>query len=137
MCEGDDTKWSRYVGEIEYALNTRVSSVTGHSPYELVYGRLPPGPTYTDEICSEPEGKAEDEKVRSLSQRIDILQQLAHENQMKAAGRQLDFHDAHARAHEFKQGDKVWLYKASTVARGVTSKLAYRWAGPFLIDRVL
>jgi len=52
-----------------------------------------------------------------LIYRINVLQQLAHENQMKAAGRQMEYHDAHAKAHEFKKGDKVWMYKASTVRR--------------------
>jgi len=72
-----------------------------------------------------------------LIYRINVLQQLAHENQMKAAGKQMEYHDAHAKAHEFKKGDKVWMYKASTVAKGVTSKLAYRWTGPYVIDKVI
>lgn len=37
MCDGDGSKWPKYVREIEFALNTRVSNVMGHSPYELVF----------------------------------------------------------------------------------------------------
>ena len=136
ICEGDGRKWAQHVGEIEYALNTRVSSVTGHSPYELVYGRMPPGPTYTDDIATDGDGKDGDEGVHMLIRRIDVLQQLAHENQMEAAHKQLTFHDAHAKAHEFRKGDKVWLYRPSSVEKGVTSKLAYKWAGPYVISKV-
>jgi len=47
-CHGKGDQWSKYVGEIEYAINTRVSSITGYTPYELVFGRLPPEPTYVE-----------------------------------------------------------------------------------------
>ena len=38
-CQGLGKDWSKSVGEVEYALNTRISSATKHSPYELVCGR--------------------------------------------------------------------------------------------------
>lgn len=135
ICGGDGSQWAKHVGEIEYALNTRVSSVTGYSPYELVYGRLPPDPIYTDIVCREEE-RGEDEQVKELKKRIQVLQQLAHENQMAAAEVQRSFHDAHAKAHHFQVGDIVHLYKPSSVEKGVTTKLAYKWSGPFKIAKV-
>jgi len=125
------------VGEIEYAMNTRISSVTNHSPYELVYGRLPPGPTYIDDIRDAETERGEGEQLHELRRRINVLQQLAHENQMKAAGKQMSYHDAHAKAHTFKKGDRVWLYKPSSIEKGVTSKLAFHWKGPFIIARII
>ena len=44
QCDGDSLKWPELIPEIEYAINTRVSSVTKFAPFELVYGRKPPGP---------------------------------------------------------------------------------------------
>jgi len=38
ICKGDGSKWANHVGELEYAINTRVNSVMGYSPYELVLG---------------------------------------------------------------------------------------------------
>jgi len=134
VCKGDGSKWANYIGEIEYAMNTRVNSVTHYTPYELVYGRLPPGPTYTD-ILSLEEERGVAENIRALRERIRVLQQLAHENQMEAAGKQQSYHDAHAQAHRFEVGDIVWYYKPSTVEKGVTSKLAYRWSGPCKVIR--
>ena len=136
ICKGDGSQWSKLVGEIEYAMNTRVSSVTGYSPYELVYGRLPPLPAYTDVMgYGETEGE-QDERFKTLERRVRTLQYFAHENQMAAARTQQSYHDAHARAHQFAVGDIVFLYKPSSVERGVTTKLAFKWAGPFIIDKV-
>jgi len=137
ICKGLGRVWSRYVGEIEYTLNTRVSSVTGHSPYELVYGRLPPGPTYTDNIVGQEEDWKDEDNVRILRKRIEILQQLAHENQLKAAKQQRSYHDAHAKVHTFNVGDKVLVYRESEATRGVTSKLMYKWDGPYEIAQKL
>jgi len=133
MCNGDGTQWAYHIGEIEYALNTRVSSVTKFSPYELVYGRLPPNPLYIEQMEGEGDGSWEEPKLRGLKRRISVLQQLAHENQMNAAEKQQSYFDAHAQAHTFKVGDKEWLYKPSTAEKGVTSKLAYRWTGPYTV----
>jgi len=137
MCGGDGSKWAQYVGEIEYAINTRVSSVTKFSPYELVYGRHPPGPTYTDEVTRGGEAGKELEQIHNLRRRISVLQQVAHENQMEASDKQISYHDAHAKAHRFKSGDTVWWYRQSATEKGVTSKLAYKWKGPFIIAKVI
>ena len=137
ICRGIGRLWSKYVGEIEYTLNTRVSSVTGHAPYELVYGRLPPGPTYTDNIIGEEEDWKNEDNVRILRKRIEILQQLAHENQLKAGAQQRSYHDAHAEVHTFSVGDKVLVYRQSEANRGITSKLMYKWDGPYEIAQKL
>jgi len=57
--------WPLYVKEIEYGINTRVHSATRFTPYELVYGRLPPGPVYIDPIREEERNQgAESEDVK-------------------------------------------------------------------------
>jgi len=138
LCKGDDTQWADYVKELEYAVNTRISSVTRFSPYELVFGRIPPGPQYMDVIQLEgTEGMSDDERVRLLRRRVEILQQLAHMNQMEAAIKQQEYHDAHAQAHTFNVDDTVWLYKQSSVGKGLTSKLKYSWRGPYTISEVV
>jgi len=140
FCNGDKTKWAPYVRETEYAVNTRISSVTRFTPYELVYGRLPPGPVYLDPVRKEEEERSkglEDEGVTILKNRIKILQYFAHRNQMKAAKQQQSYHDAYSKAHTFNVNDDVWLYKQTTVKGGATSKLKYNWRGPYKIERVI
>ena len=134
ICKEDNAKWNEHVGEIEYAANTRTSSTTKYTPYELVYGRQPPGPTYSDP--TDPDiSRSTGEQLRILRRRIEVLQQLAHENQMLAAKQQKSFHDAKAEQHKFEVGDKVWLYKPSQAERGVTSKLAFKWSGPYTVSK--
>ena len=138
LCNGNPQIWPAIVWEIEYAINTRVSSVTGYTPFELVTGRLPPGPTYTVPLHGdEPWPGRENLTARCLRQRIEVLEQLAHENQMLAAKRQQSYHDAHAAAHIFKVGDRVLYYKQSGIVRGVTTKLLERWSGPYIISEVI
>jgi len=57
FCDGKQDLWANHTKETEYAINTRVSSVTKHSPYELVYGRIPPDPVYTDIIQADQKRK--------------------------------------------------------------------------------
>ena len=138
VCKGNQEIWANYVGVIEYVINTRISSVTKFSPYELVFGRQPPGPTYTQGIDEEGRRpQSEEEGVEQLRKRIRLLQEQAHRNQMEAAGRQLSYHDAHAKHHTFEVNDMVWFCKRSTMQKGVTSKLKYSWTGPFWIKEAL
>ena len=71
--------------------------------------------------------------MKSLKMKILRLQLVAHQNQMDAAHKQLSFHDAHAKAHTFHEDDIVWVYRQSEVEKGVTSKLLFRWKGPYVI----
>lgn len=135
MCEGKGSKWAQHIGEVEYALNTRVSSVTGYTPYELVFGRLPPSPVYRDILADDNEQANADDSVKILRERINALQQAAHENQLAAAKAQRTYHDAKAQTHKFEVGDIVWLYNKSSVERGVTTKLASKWNGPYIITK--
>ena len=102
-------------------------------PYELVFGRLPPGPVYVDAIREGKDDGKEGDEVQDLKDEILSLQQIAHQNQTAALSRQVSYHDAHARAHDFKIGDSVWVYRQSDVEKGVTSKLLFRWKGPYTI----
>ena len=54
---------------------------------------------------------------------------------MEAAGRQWNYYNAHAQAHHFEEGDLVYYYKPSSAERGITSKLAYKWTGPYRITK--
>jgi len=138
LCNGNPQIWPDVIWEIEYAMNTRVSSVTGFTPFELVTGRLPPGPAYTVPLHGdEPWPGRENLTTRCLRQRIEVMEQLAHENQMLAAKRQQSYHDAHAAAHIFEVGDRVLYYKQSGIVRGVTTKLLERWSGPYIITKVI
>jgi len=138
FCGGRQDVWAQHVREIEYALNTRVSSVTKFTPYELVYGRQPPGPRYAQVIDEEGRYVSTlSEQAAIVKRRINVLEQLAYKNQMEAAGKQAAYHDAHAEHHKFDINDTVWYYRKSSMEKGIASKLRYRWTGPFKIAKVM
>ena len=56
---------------------------------------------------------------------------------MKAAGSQKSFYDAGADKHKFEKGDEVWVYMKRSIEKGKTSKLIYRWKGPYKIAEAL
>jgi len=91
---------------------------------------------YTDNIIGKEDWENE-ENIRILRKRIEVLQQLAYENQLKASAKQKSYHDAHAQFHTFEIGDKVLVYRESEANRGVTSKLMYKWDGPYYIEKKL
>ena len=101
-----------------------------------MYGRRPPDPTYTADITETDEVGSKGEFIRLLRHRINVFQQLAHESQQSAAKREKTYSDAFAEAHTFREGDIVWWYKQSSAERGVTSKMALKWKGPFIISKV-
>ena len=85
--------------------HTHTSSTTKCTPFELVFGRQPPGPTHTDPIDPDTT-RSTGEQLRILCRCIKVIEQLTHENQMLAVKQQKKFHDAKAEAHKFKVGDK-------------------------------
>jgi len=135
ICNGIGKTWSKYVGEVEYALNTRISTSTKHSPYELVYGRRPPGPVYIDLVRNWTQETQKKETLENLRRRIYVLQQLAYENQKEAAKVQQDQHDRHAQEHRFKVGDLVIQRKEDE--QGVVGKLNWNWKGPYKVIEVI
>ena len=137
ICHGNKRIWAQHIDDVEYALNTRVSSVTNHCPYELVLGRLPPGPEHTRFLTEGDIEPGEDKRMQKLSNRILYLQQDAAQHQRRAAELQKRYHDAHATDFELEVGDTVWKYEEKNVARGVIAKLDNRWSGPYTISQVI
>ena len=137
ICNGIGKTWANYVGEVEYALNTRINSTTKHSPYELVYGRRPPGPVYIDMLRNWEQETEAKESLEALRKRIYLLQQAAYENQKEAADTQRKNHDSHAQEHRFKVGDKVVLKREDRNEQGVVGKLNWNWRGPYRIAEVV
>jgi len=53
---------------------------------------------------------------------------------MDSIGKQLSYHDAHAKPHESYQGDKLWVCMPSQVEKGARTKLAYKWKEPYILN---
>jgi len=43
-CSTNQREWSKFLGQVQFAYNSRISESTGFAPFEMVYGRVPPPP---------------------------------------------------------------------------------------------
>lgn len=123
--------WTRFLDWAEYWYNTSYHTSAGMTPFEIVYGRLPPSiPRY---ILDSSKNDVVDRDIR---QRDAILQQLRY-NLERAQNRMKNIADKHRTDMEFKVGDLVWVrlqpYKQGSAKGGPSNKLSRRFYGPFPI----
>lgn len=127
--------WTRFLDWAEYWYNTAYHTSAGMTPFEIVYGRIPPNiPRY---ILDSSKNDAVDKELR---QRDEILQQLRY-NLERAQNRMKNIADKHRTDREFKVGELVWLrlqpYKQRSAKGGPSHKLSKRFYGPFpILERV-
>lgn len=125
--------WDLQLPLVTHAYNTAIHSVTGYSPYFLMFGREPP--TSVDSLVKPP----------SLSSLPDYVKQQQHALQETF----LDLREANADRSQnrsdkndklsplvFHPGQLV-LLNDDTKPAGVAGKLLPRWRGPFRVIRKL
>ena len=110
--------WERYLPLILYAYRTAVHSLTGVSPFTLMYGRQPLTPDFSPDAtfytASYPV---------HLQAKFSELQDLMDTNLAAAGDHQKSAYDQHTAVHTFNLNDPVWL---SVPTAG---KLDPRWEG--------
>lgn len=123
--------WVDWLPMAEFVINSRVSSATGHTPFEIVYG-------YTPDFTI-PAGKHSN--IPALDERLERMALVRKE--AEAALRQTklrmkeDYETAKKRAHLFKVGDMVWLSAKDIKIHQPSAKLGPRQLGPFkVIEKV-
>ncbi|KAL5565238.1 hypothetical protein UlMin_028402 [Ulmus minor] len=126
-------KWLSYLPWAEFWYNTTYHSSTGMTPFQALYGRLPPSiPLYLDGLSRV------NEVDQSLLQRDDLLQHLKKNLDM-AANRMKQTADKKRRNVEFQAGDMVLLklhpYRQQTAFKRVHQKLASKFYGPYQIEK--
>lgn len=126
-------KWSSLLPWAEFWYNTAYHSSTGMTPFQALYGRLPPTiPHYHVGISPV------HEVDQQLATRDDILRQLKA-NLHAANNRMQQIANSKRRDLEFQEGDWVFLklhpYRQHTVFKRAFQKLASRFYGPFQIEQ--
>ncbi|GJZ37164.1 transposon ty3-G gag-pol polyprotein [Tanacetum coccineum] len=128
-------KWVDWLPWAEFSYNTSVHTSTKLSPFQVVYGRLPPrvlpyipGTTKVDAVGG------------YLQDRDELLKTLRH-NLLEARNRMKMYADQHRREVQFQVGDYVYIklqpYRQTSVVNRVSAKLAPRFFGPYkVLDRV-
>ena len=130
--------WDRFIPFALFAYRTAIQESTKETPFYLIYGRDPCLPL--DVLPSAPISKyaSVDDYKQEVIKRTQEARYLAQQCIERAQFNQTIKYNASKKVKdsEFKPGDRVWLYTPQ-VAKGVSSKLAHLWNGPYRIIRKL
>ena len=127
LCSNRPHSWLEHLPAALFAQRVAVSSVTGFSPFYLIFGRQPrcaldlshPSPSaafFESDIVRD---AARPWRAALHQARAQAARQLCFEQQLY--GRPM---------HQFAKGDLVWLFKPKTKAKG---KFEIWWTGPWTI----
>ena len=120
------SRWKDHVQPLVHAYNCTKSSVTGFSPFQLMFGREPRLPIdHKFGLVGDSEELSYQEFVEDLRQRLEESYKLAKTNinAAQAAGKKQ--YDRRVRGNKLEKGDKV-LMKKTKFDEG-KRKLANRW----------
>lgn len=126
-------KWNSFLPWAEFWYNTAYHASIGMTPFQALYGRLPPSiPHY--QVGSSPVH----ENDQNLASRDELLRQLKA-NLHAANNRMKQMADSKQRDIEYQVGDLVFIklhpYRQQTVFRRAYKKFASRFCGPYLIEQ--
>ena len=123
--------WADLLPTAEFALNSRVHSATGSSPFELMYGY---NPDFTV-----PAGKKSN--MPKLEERLDQLREARKDAEAalrmskKRISEQVEA--SRRKPVQFQKGDKVWLDTKNLRIKQPSPKLGPKRIGPFeVLERV-
>ncbi|KAL0252144.1 hypothetical protein GEMRC1_001356 [Eukaryota sp. GEM-RC1] len=123
----DYDSWSRYIPAVQLQINATTSSVTGHSPYELMFGSdISPGSDPGNMLKALEQSRSEIPFVKDMALKLERLtkkREEAETRQTSKAPRKTN------KSNPFKIGDLV-------LKKSKTSKLHGSYAGPFLVMSV-
>lgn len=138
--QDDHRTWDEHLPELQAALNTSVSVVTGLSPHQVLFGEslILDGRERQFNGCEDPvvedplpeDNADKEDRLEFFEELRDKIQQAkqANANRFNARRRPADCYDA---------GDMVWRrqFVKSNKAKFISKKLASPWTGPFKIKQ--
>ena len=127
-CANNPENWAKLLPQFEFAHNQRTHSVTGKSPFVLLYGYQPEA---VGTIRTHRKHPSTEERLRSLQEaRENTI--AAHARAAAVMARRLP-----ARAVPLQKGDKVLLDTKNLKLPYASRKLTPKRVGPFTITKVL
>ena len=124
--------WVDWLAWVEYCYNTAFHTALRATPFQIIYGRLPPPilpykPGTARTVAADTLLRSRDEILAEVRQRLLQAQQLSKK-----------YYDAGHRNVEFAVGDWVWLRLLHRTAQSLDPrakhKLGPRYAGPFQVQ---
>ena len=127
-CANNPENWAKLLPQFEFAHNQRTHSVTGKSPFELLYGFQPEA---IGTVRTNQKHPSTEERLRNLQQaRENTI--AAHAQAAAAMARRLP-----TVQFSMKKGDQVLLESKNLRLPYPSRKLAPKRVGPFTITKVL
>ncbi|MCH79447.1 Ty3/gypsy retrotransposon protein [Trifolium medium] len=127
--------WVAWIHWAEFWFNTNFHSTTGKTPFEIVYGRLPPHVTRW--VLGETRVEA---VQRDLIDRDEALRQLRHQL-LRAQEKMKNQADRKRVERSFMVGEWVFVklraHRQKSVVTRISAKLSARYYGPYpIIERI-
>ena len=143
LSQGNPEKWDKYVSRAEFAMRTRIHSVTGYSPFYLVYGldpRMPgddPGAEsfnfpHPVDLYDFPQNLDVEEFTNRELESLGVARGAAYERTQQQAEmmkRRYDHENGVAR-HQYIIGEFVKRINPDK------SKFSDKWLGPYVVQSV-
>ena len=133
-CQGMASKWPLFVPTAVFTLNARVHTVTGCSPFKLVYGFNPrlPGmiePPFVFNL------KNDEDAVLYTRKELESLGQ-ARASALWRSQRQADKMVSRSLQGKSKNSDYYTVGSMVKVFNHAATKFTNKWTGPFIIERL-
>jgi hypothetical protein len=127
--------WSDSLDSLLFAYRTSYCASTGFSPFELLFGRKPVLPAQLAYDLNP--HQLDEEKSRNISVSSSMVKAMrfANQQQSKIAAANKARRDVGRVDVAFHSGDMVWKYDKAYAAGDGTSKLQYRFSGPYVVRR--
>ena len=120
--------WVQYLPTAEFVLNNRISTATGHTPFQVIYGYHPDFTLPTGTSSKFPSVVERLEGLKEARRDAEAALRLA-KDRMKER-----FAASHPKpAPEFAVGDKVWISAQNIAIHQQTPKLGVRQLGPYTV----
>jgi len=123
--------WVQWLPLVEWWYNTNYHTTTKMTPYEVVYGQLPPSSTSYIKGCSKVQA------VDQLLQHCAIMLTHLKENLHQAQNHMKQHVDQHHSERQFQEGDQVFLrlqpYKQTSLKDKGCQKLSPKFYGPYQV----
>jgi hypothetical protein len=123
--------WTEFIPMAEFMLNSHVSSMSGHIPFELLFGYTPDFTVPARRPLYMPAADSQLTSLRNVRSDAEAALRLSKEC-MK-----MDLMVQQHKHYTFKVGDKVWLQAKEIKIHVPSRKLSPKQLGPFKVMEVI